>query len=273
VSSDTVDLSRFAYRLPLTVIADMLGVPRAEHDRLHGWSVKMAASTIREPASLRAGLEAIHEFRSYVGGIVESHRRDPDSVSELVATMLDAEEGERLSADELAAMFVVLIFAGHETTTNLIAIGMTELLRRRDQWELLAANPARAADTTEELLRYVTPVQVMPRVAGRRLEAGGEEVEAGQSILLVLSAANRDPEVFADPERLDVDRADAKAHLALGFGPRFCLGAALARLEGETAFGALAQAFPEMELDLDALEWAGPAMLRRPTCVPVRLRG
>jgi cytochrome P450 len=268
---DEPDLADFAFRLPLAVIAGMLGIPRSDQPRMRAWSVKMAQSARRDAESLRAGLTAVREFRAYVGEIVARHRDDPDSVSELVAAMLDAELEDRLTTDELAAMFVVLIFAGHETTTNLITNGALALLEHREQWDRLCADRSLAAAATQELRRYVTPVQLMPRVAGRRVEAAGIEVEAGQSILLVLAAANRDPEVFADPERLDLTRPDSKLHLALGHGPRFCLGATLARLEGEVAFSALASAFPDLRLAEPTLEWEGPAMLRRPTRVPVTL--
>jgi cytochrome P450 len=265
------DLCQFSNRLPLAVMGGLLGLPEEDHEQLYLWSRKMAMSGSRTPGALRDGLEAVQEFRAYAHGLVARHRRDPASVSDLIGAMLDAESSERLSPEELAAMIVNLLFAGHETTTNLLAIGLLELLRQREQWALLAAEPGRSAAATEELLRFVSPTQLMPRVASQPLQAGGEQIEPHQSIQLVLSAANRDPEVFEVPESLNIARQDAKAHVALGFGPRFCLGASLLRLEGEVGFRALAEAFPRMRLVSDDAEWSGPAMLRSPRNVLVGL--
>jgi cytochrome P450 len=188
-----------------------------------------------------------------------------------VTALMQAQEGDRLADQELTAMFVVLLFAGHETTTNLIGIGLVELLRHRDQWERLCADPSLAASATEELLRWVTPVQWLGRVVTEPFELEGVRLERGQSVFPILAAANRDPEAFADPNRLDITRPDARNHLALGFGPHFCIGNALARLEGTVAFGTLARRFPELELAEDELGWRGNAMLRGLTALPVRL--
>jgi cytochrome P450 len=211
------------------------------------------------------------EFIRYTATIADRHRRDPNSVSELVAAMLDAEEEERLTADELAAMFVQLLFAGHETTTNLLAIGTVELLRNRDQWQLLCDDPSLVRNAVEELLRWVTPVQFVNRNAVTDFELGGVSFQKEQSVFLVLAAANRDPAVFSEPETLDVTRADAGEHLGFGFGFAFCLGTALARLEAEVAFRELTRRFPDAELATDELEWQGFSLLRSLKSVPLRL--
>jgi cytochrome P450 len=182
-----------------------------------------------------------------------------------------AAEGEdRLTTDELASNFVMLLFAGHETTTNLIGIGLLELLRQRDQWQLLCDQPELAPRAVEEMLRYVTPVQWNNRVALCDFEYGGIEIPRGRLVFSVLAAANRDPDAFPDPERVDVMR-DTRGHLALGIGAHFCLGASLTRLEGRVAFETLARRFPDMQLADEDFGWRGSALLRSPDRLPIAL--
>ncbi len=182
---------------------------------------------------------------------------------------MEAEGSERLSGEEMTANFVVLLFAGHETTTNLIALGLRELLLDREQWQRLVDDPTMIRGAVEELLRWVSPVQWISRVAALDQEIAGVEVARGDAVHLVLGAANRDPAVFADPETLDVGRADANEHLALGFGPHFCLGNALARLEARIALEALVRRFPDIDLAGEPESWTGAAMLRTITDLPV----
>jgi cytochrome P450 len=271
---DVSDLMELAFRLPLMVIADMLGVPHSDYMKVHHWCSALATGIGGSDfGDLEDRVASVRAFREYLTEIVDRHRADPSSVSPLVASMLDAEQGETLSIDELVAMFANLSFAGHETTANLISIGLVELLGQREQWERLAADPSLAMSATEELLRYVTPVQFIPRTAAEPLTVAGVDVERGQTILLLLAAANRDPAVFADPDSIDITRAEAGDHVAFGFGPRYCLGVALARLEGAVVFETLATRFPKMTLATEELEWHGVAMLRRLRRVPVRLEG
>jgi cytochrome P450 len=213
---------------------------------------------------------AMRDFRAYVDAMLDDHRRNP-SASDLVGALIDAEQGERLTADELAGMFFVLLFAGHETTTSLIGTGMLELLRHRDQWEKLCADPSLAPATTEELLRWVTPVQWTTRVTNVEVEVAGTCIPPETTVFPMIASANRDPTVFAEPETLDITREDSGQHLALGFGSHFCLGAALARLEGTIAYRTLATRFPNIELASDSFAYGGNAMLRRPATLPVRL--
>jgi cytochrome P450 len=265
------DFMDFAFRLPLMVIADLLGVPQADRELIHGWSGKLARNRGgTQEGPLMEAHGALVEFSAYVREMVAAHGRRPGQ-TDLVSALVGATDEENLSNDELTAMFVVLLFAGHETTTNLISIGLQQLLRHHDQWERLTADPSLVPAAVEELLRWVTPVQWLNRVALEDMEWHGEPIAAGTSITGILAAANRDPRVFADPETLDVARPDAKHHIGLGFGPHFCLGASLARLEANVAFDTLARRHPDVELAADPDEWRGNAMLRNLASLPVRL--
>jgi cytochrome P450 len=202
--------------------------------------------------------------------IIAAHRRNRGS-SALVAALLDASEGDRLADDELAAMFVVLLFAGHETTTNLLGTGLLELLRHPDQWALLREDPELVPSAVEELLRWVAPIQWLARVVTQDTELGGERVGEGETVVAVLACANRDPEVFDRPQQLDVTRSDSREHLSLGFGPHFCLGASLTRLEGAVVFETLRSRFPKVELAGDTFDWRGSSMFRGLSGLPVAL--
>jgi cytochrome P450 len=272
MTGEVVDLMpTLAYQLPLMVIADMLGVAPQTRERIHDWSNRLARNRGGDdPTALMDAHAAMADFRHYVEDVVlPERRRSPGT--DLVSALMQAHEGERLADQELTAMFVILLFAGHETTTNLIGNGLVELMRHRDQWERLCADPSLVPAAVEELLRWVTPVQWLGRVATESFELEGVRIERGQTVFPVLAAANRDPEAFEDPDRLDIARSDAKNHLALGFGPHFCIGNALARLEGEVAFRTLVTRFPDLRLARDDLTWRGNAMLRGLAALPVRL--
>jgi cytochrome P450 len=266
---DVVDLMDLAYRVPLMIIGDLLGVPASEREPIHGWSSKIGRNRGgTEPGPLLEAHHALHSFRGYVDSIIAEHR-EAQSVSELVTLLMDAEGGDRLGSEELAAMFVVLLFAGHETTTNLIANGMLALMRDRDQWHRLCDDPSLAGRAADELLRHVSPVQFLGRVAREDVQIAGVTVPAGQTIRPMVVCANRDPRMFEDPARVDITRANARDHVALGFGPHYCLGASLARLEAEITVGTIARRYPEIELSEEALEWTGNASLRRPAAMLV----
>jgi cytochrome P450 len=271
---DVSDMKVLAYRLPLMVIADMLGVPAADRARIHEWSGAIGRSRgVVDAAALIDAEQALADFGSYVRDLAGELRRASDR-SSLVAALLDAEEDERMSPDELTATFVFLLFAGHETTTNLIATGLLDLLLQREQWQRLCGDPAAVAPAAvEELLRYASPVQLIQRVAAHDVEFGGVRIPAGRHVIGLLGSANRDPDAFERPDELDLARAGGPGHLDFGFGPHFCLGASLARLEGQVAFTTLARRFPGMELaaDPDELSWGGNAMLRSLETLPIRL--
>ena len=268
---DEPDLMDLAYRLPLMLIADLLGVPQQDRELIHEWSSKLGRNRggVEEDPLLEADA-AMGEFRAYVDAMLVEHRRAPEP-GDLVSALVDAEQDERLGSDELAAMFVVLLFAGHETTTNLIGVGMQGLLEQRRQWEALCADPSLAGAATEELLRWVTPVQFGNRLPLVDVEIAGHTVPAGKTVIPLHGSANRDPRVFADPDAIDIKRPNAGQHVALGFGPHFCLGASLARLEGRIALEQLATRHPGMEPAGDGVEWCGNASLRRLRELKVRL--
>jgi cytochrome P450 len=168
-------------------------------------------------------------------------------------------------------MFIVLLFAGHETTTNLLSAGLLELMRHRDQWQRMVDDPALIPGAVEELLRWLSPVQWVGRVAANDFTIGDLAVARGESVFLMIAAGNRDAEQFPDPNRLDITRANAKSHLSLGFGPHFCLGNSLARMEATIAFTTLAKRFPDVALVDDAPGWHGNAMLRSLKTLPIVL--
>jgi cytochrome P450 len=242
------------YLLPVTVICELLGVPVADRDRFAPWS--SAASRLLDgdidQATAMEGLGALMQFVGYFNDLFEERRRAPadDLVSHLLAV---EEEGDRLGHDELMSTILLLFIAGHETTTNLIGNGIVALLRHRDQWDRLVADPrGLAPSTVEEVLRFDGPVHVTARTATQGMVVGegtsdATTIEAGQQMVCALAAANRDPARFPEPDRLDVGRADNQ-HLTFSHGIHYCLGAALARLEGQEAFAELARRYPDLEL-------------------------
>jgi cytochrome P450 len=265
------DIMVLAYRLPLMVVVDLLGCPPEDRERIHEWSMKIGAHLNRDDeGTLLAAVAAIREFSGYVGGVLEE-RRQVGGGSDLVSALMGAESEERLTQSELAAMFVLLLFAGHETTTNLIGHGVHELLRAGSEWRRLCADPQLSAPATEELLRYVSPVQWVTRVVAEDHEVAGQRVTQGQYVAAALAAANRDPDTFSSPDALDITRPNARQHLALGFGSRFCLGAALARLEGQVAFETLARRYPDIKLTPIRHAYTSNAVLRRLESLPVTL--
>lgn len=270
-----VDIMPFAYRLPLKVIGDMLSVPEEDLEMVHAWSGKLGRNRggTDESALLEAHA-ALGEFRAYVVQMIRRLRTRPkaeDDVS-LVGDLLDANAGESLSDVELAAMIIVLLFAGHETTTNLIGTGLMSLLQH-DQWGQLCADKELLAPATEELVRFVTPVQWSGRVITEPFELDGVRLQEGDSVLLMLAAANRDPEVIANPDVVDIDRPGGQFHLGFGMGGHVCLGSHLARMEAMTAFSLLGDRYPNLRLATDQFEWTGHAKLRSLVSLPVALRG
>jgi cytochrome P450 len=268
---EPVDAMRFAFRLPLLIVADLLGVPHEDVDRIHAWSGALgAANASTEPAPFMAAQAVLREFRVYVETMVRAQRMSARA-TDLLVTLMGAEEEGRLTEEELAALFVQILFAGHETTMNLIGTGLLSLLRHTDQWRLLCHDPELVRDAVEELMRYVSPALFVSRVARRAMEIDGTTIEPGQTVLLMLGAANRDPAVFADPDRLDVRRPDSKRQLGFGLGRHHCLGASLARLEAQVVFRELAVHHPDATLAGGSPQWAGGAMLRHLIELPVRL--
>jgi cytochrome P450 len=245
-------IRELAYPLPATVIAEMLGVPAQDRDHFKQLSDDTSAAvgsilTNIPPDVLRRSMAAMDELLEYIRGVVAQRRAEPRD--DLLTALVRAQEaGDRLSEEELLANAVLLLNAGHETTTNLIGNGTLALLRHPDQAQRLRDDPSLVPSAVEELLRYDSPVQFTSRLLTADLELGGKRLRAGQMVLLLLGSANRDPEQFADPDRLDIGRPDNK-HLAFGLGPHFCLGAPLARLEGRIVFETLLRRLPNLRLD------------------------
>jgi pimeloyl-[acyl-carrier protein] synthase len=242
-------IADFAYPLPVAVICALLGIPAADHRYFHGWSDAIARAldlTDAEEVYTQASIAAV-ELTDYLDGLLAERRRQPqaDLFSALVAV---EEEGARLTREELFATCSLLLIAGHETTVNLIGNGTFALLQHRTQWERLAANPALAESAVEELLRYDSPVQMTARRVQEEFSYQGYIFQEGFQVAFMLGAANRDAARFEAPEQLDITR-DSKAHLALGGGIHYCLGAPLARLEGAIAFATLTRRFPNLTLD------------------------
>lgn len=236
------------FPLPVTVICELLGVP-AEDQHLFGpWSsdASRMLDADLDPETIQRGMLAFMSLVNYLNGVFEERRAAPrdDLLSALVAA---EEEGDRLSEEELRTTVVLLFVAGHETTTNLIGNGTVALLRQRDQWERLVADPSLAPGAVEEVLRFDGPVHVTARTATVPSQVGDVLVEPGQGLVTLLAAANRDPARFPDPDQLDITRPDNQ-HLTFSHGIHYCMGAALARLEGQETFKALTQRFPTLEL-------------------------
>jgi cytochrome P450 len=272
-----IDLISFAFRVPLLVIMALMGAPVEDADRVKHWGdgiIESMSVVPLDPALIRSGARRIREYREYARAMIRKLREDASGPqSSVIALLLGAEESERLSYDEIVATFMHFLFAGHETTTNLIGNGALCMLSDRGQWELFSSDPGRyAPDAVEESLRYEAPTQITPRESAARVEIGGVVIGPGVSIQMVNAAANRDPEAFAEPDRFDITRGRSD-HMALGLGRHYCLGAPLARLEGVIALETLARRFPDLELagDPAALEWRPQPRLRGLTSLPVRL--
>ena len=260
--SGRIDLIRdYALPLPLTVISDLLGVPRADRRQFHRWSRRIVSVT--SARDLPAALPAIWFFMRFLRRLFAIRRADPQD--DLLTALLRAEEaGDTLSEDELLAMVFLLLTAGHETTVNLIGSGALALLEHPDQLALLRENPALGKTAIEELLRFTSPVEMATqRYAREPIAIAGTTIPRGDQVLAVLASANRDERQFAQPGLLDLTRAPNR-HLALGQGIHYCLGAPLARLEGQIAIVTLLRRAPDLRLTVppDALRWRKGLFLR-----------
>jgi cytochrome P450 len=261
----------FAMPLPALVIIDMLGAPREELARLKRLSDEMALfiGSARDAAEKyeRAGA-ATREMAGMFRELIAARRAQPqrDLLSELVA--LD-DGGDRLSDDELVAMCILLLFAGHETTTHHLANGLRALLRFPQELEKLRANPALAPAAVEELLRYDGPIGAQVRIVQEPQTMHGKTLKAGDRVFLLMNAANRDPRAYPDPDRVDLSRAGVP-HLTFGFGAHICLGFPLARLEGQVALPAVLARWRRLELASDSIEWMDSMVLRGMKAMPVR---
>lgn len=243
----------YAFPLPINVIAGMLGVPERDWPRIRAWSEGLANRLGRDTDGLG---DLMRDFGGYAWQLVQAKRADPadDLISRLIGI---EEEGERLTERELISMILLLIFAGHETTSNLIATGTLVLLDHPEQLAALRADLRRVPPAVEELLRFHGPaITAGPRFATEAVELGGRRIEKGDLVLVALFSANHDDRHFTDPEELDVARS-LQRHVAFGYGIHTCLGAPLARLEGDVAFTTLLRRLPDLHLAVprDEVSW------------------
>jgi pimeloyl-[acyl-carrier protein] synthase len=247
----TFDLiADFAIPLPATVIAELLGVPVSDLARFKRWSDDFVAVLDLGPGDNWPQLEAsVREFATYVRKLAIDRRQSPRD--DLLSALVARHEGDALTEAELVSTVILLIAAGHETTTNLIGNGVLTLIRHPDQLGRLRADPSFAPTAVEEILRFEPPVQATFRLAGEEIVAGGKRIEPGQDAMFSLAAGNRDPSVFEAPDDFDIGRSPNR-HLAFGMGAHFCIGSPLARLEGRIALAALVARFPVLRLARDA---------------------
>src|SRR5262245_11413694 len=261
-----------AYPLPVRVICEMLGVPPDDHLRIKQWSsdVARALDMIGVPGDadvLARGQAGHHALAEYFTALLPERRAHPRG--DLLSLLIAAEEqGDKLTEGELLVTCLLLFIAGHETTVNLIGNGLLALLRNPDQLQRLRMNPALLPTAVEELLRYDSPVQRTARIPNTGVEIGGRSIPKGTMVVAAIGAANRDPAHFPDPDRLDIGRADNR-HIAFGFGIHYCLGAPLARLEGQIAFGTLLRRFPSLDLASQVTDWRESSTLRGLRTLPV----
>jgi cytochrome P450 len=262
-------ITDFAYPLPITVIAEMLGVPSEDRDFFRDQSQKIAVALgpIEDVDVAMQAMDGRNHLVAYFNELVPKRKEDPDE--DLITALLQAEEaGDFLSHGELIAMLLLLLVAGHETTVNLIGNGLLALLRNPDQLDRLRNEEGIERSAIEELLRYDSPVTMTGRLAKEDIEIGGFHVRKGQSVSTILASANRDPEQFPDPDRLDLTR-DPCNHLSFSAGIHYCLGAQLARLEGQIALSTLVRRFPNIALASDELTWRPAPILRGLEALPV----
>lgn len=263
----------FAGPLPALVIMDMLGVPRGELARVKRLSDDMAlfiGSSRMAQEKYDIAEAATREMADFFRGMIAARRAQPqaDLLSELVAL----EDGaDRLTEDELVASCILLLFAGHETTTNHIANGLLALLQFPGEMDKLRADAALAPAAVEELLRYDGPTNAQVRIVQQEHALHGKRLRPGERVFILLSAANRDPRAYAEPDRVDLARG-GPPHLAFGFGPHLCLGFPLARLEGQIALPAVLARWPRLELTGAPLEWLNSMVFRGLKSLPVRVR-
>ncbi|WP_329620450.1 cytochrome P450 [Streptomyces sp. NBC_01255] len=264
--ADLVDA--YAFPVPITVICELLGVPAEDRDTFRNWSNELVT-----PAGEDGYLGALEGFGGYLDALIEDKRAAgpaDDLLSGLIAAR--AEDGDRLSGPELRAMAYLLLIAGHETTVNLIANTVRNLLTHPEQLAALRADPGLLDGAIEESLRYDGPVETSTfRFTREPFTLGGTEIPAGASVLVAIGALDRDPARFPDPDRFDI-RRDTRGHLAFGHGIHYCLGAPLARLEGRIALRTLLDRFPRLELDPegDPWEWVPGLLIRGVRHLPVR---
>lgn len=263
-------INDLAAPLPAIVTAEMLGVPTSDCDQLKAWSADFAevlGNFQHNPDRASRTLKCVEEMSAYFRSAIRRMKTEPREG--LINSFMTAEiEGDRLTEDEIVANCIVTMVGGQETTTNLIGNGILSLLRNPDQLQLLKNDLTLIPSAVEELLRYESPSQHTARICPEDTELGGKQIRKGQAVIAVMGAGNRDPERFSDPDRLDLGRADNR-HLAFGWASHFCFGAALARIEGQLTFEALASRTANLALEPGPIVWRENLGLRGLTSLPV----
>jgi cytochrome P450 len=264
-------IADFAEPLPALVIATMLGLPLEDRHRIKAWTddiygfFDFGAVPLRE--RVRQGTASARRFKSYLTEVFAAIRRQPrdDLLSALVAA---AEQGDRLTEPELLSNVVGLLNGSHDTTTNLLGNTLFALLRHPEQWRRLLEEPSLVPNAVEEGLRYDSPVQMILRRATMEVPVGEATIPSDGRVMLMLGSANRDPEVFADPDQFDVTRAEIN-HVSFGGGPHYCLGAAIGRLEGQVGIETLCRRLPRLRLAEDEVRWRPRPIFRGLCSLPV----
>lgn len=272
-SAGSMDLMEdFAYPLPVIVICEMLGVPVEDRERFKTWGLDIARGLdgiLLPPDSdvVKRSGESRRALSAYFRDLIAERRASPRA--DLLSGLIAAEEaGDKLNENELLATCILLLVAGHETTVNLIGNGTLALLRHPEQLRLLREQPGLIASAVEELLRYDGPVQRTARVPSEDVTIGGRTIGKGELVMPFIGAADRDPAQFPDPDRLDITRADNR-HIAFGWGIHFCLGAPLARVEGQLAINTLVRRLPKLALATEKPEHRQSLTLRGLKGLPV----
>jgi pimeloyl-[acyl-carrier protein] synthase len=264
-------ISDYAFPLPVIVIAEMLGVPTEDRDQFREWSSIIAKSLDLsiDPTTWGTASQVAIELTDYFRGLVHERKKNPrqDMISDLIAA---EEQGDKLNEDELLATCILLLVAGHETTVNLIGNAVLLLTLHPEAQRQLRAQPGLIETAVEEFLRFESPVQMTARIAFEDVELNGRLIRKGDQVTTVLGSANRDPEVFSNPDVLDLSRTPNR-HLSFATGIHYCVGAPLARLEAAIAIQALLRAFGDIQRIGDTVEWRESTIFRGPVRLPIRV--
>jgi cytochrome P450 len=271
IASGRMDMiADFANPLPAIVTAKLLGVPIEDHEQLHAWVIDLAevfGNFQHDPDRVAQIVQSLEDLKTYVAARMDEQRSCP--TNGLIHSLMTVEvDGHRLSNEEVIANTIITLIGGHETTTNLIASGFLTLLRDPESLEQLRAHPEIISSAVEELLRFESPVQHTARIAPADMQLGGKTIRKGSRVVAALAAANRDPNRFPDPDRLDLLRPDNR-HVAFGWAAHFCFGAPLARMEGRIAFKALLRRLSAPALLSKTLDWRGNVGLRGLTALNI----
>ena len=256
----------FAAPLPLTVIGELLGVPQAERAAFREWTGNLVT-----PSSAEQARSAVTNMEQLLRSLIARKRAEP--ADDLISAMIEARDSQdQLSEDELTSLAFLTLWAGYEVTVDLLSAGTLALLQNREQFDLIRAHPELASNAVEELIRWVAPNPfAIRRFTTEPLTVGGTTIPVGETVLLGLGSAHRDPDQFADPDAIDISRSDVAAHVGFGHGIHYCVGAPLARLEVATALRGLTSRFPRLQIDgpADSLQWRPSFRSRGLLALPV----